>query len=36
MSALKRYFLPALLIFVMGTAVGLTMDGLFSDDTYEQ
>ncbi len=36
-SALKRYILPFSLVLVLGTGVGLTMDGFFSqDDTYEQ
>ena len=36
-SALKRYILPFSLVLALGTGVGLTMDGFFSqDDTYEQ
>lgn len=35
--AFKPYILAALIIFALGTGLGLTMDGLFDDDdTYEQ
>jgi len=35
--SIKRFFLPTLIVFALGTLLGLTVDGLFSDDdTVEQ